>query len=79
MDGTAGWENHFIIRFSPEIASKVQHFLEQDKHQIGNERIGISFDQDLRTGSVHFEQNSMLFSLYDLPCLIEVCVSKFSN
>jgi hypothetical protein len=73
------WENHLIIRFPPEIAQKVNEYLEEDSHHGTESRLSLNFNSNLRSGTVKFDRNQMDFSLYDLPCITEVCFIKASN
>ena len=64
------WENHLIVRFPPEIAPLVNRIVEDDAH--ANDRLVISFDQDLRNGTFRVDKSVMPFKIYDLPCITEV-------
>jgi hypothetical protein len=67
------WENHLVIRFPPEIAQKIRDYLDEDtQHGIDTTRLNVSFNSNLRTGTVKFDKHEMDFMLYDLPCITEV-------
>ena len=64
------WEKLIYFRFPPEISSKVQKFVDEDSRS--NDRLSLKFNDDLRSGIVQFDQNSLPFKLYDLPTITEV-------
>jgi len=64
------WESHLVIRFPPEIAPKVESFIEEDAR--ANDRLSIKFCDDLRSGILRFDQRNLSFKLFDLPTITEV-------
>ena len=71
-EGNQEWENHVIMRFPLDIAQKIKQYLDEDAHHGHDSRLSLSFNQNLRTGTVKFDKHEMDFTLYDLPCITEV-------
>jgi len=63
------WENHWLLRVPADYAERVRKFCEMETPQ---EKLRIKFNQDQRHGTLSIGQNTLHFTVYDLPCIIEV-------
>jgi len=59
-----------VIRFPPDMAGMVEKFVTEESQ--ASDRLTMMFNEDLRSGSVKFDQQTMPFKVYDLPTISEV-------
>uniref|UniRef100_A0A915PFG9 TAFII55 protein conserved region domain-containing protein n=1 Tax=Setaria digitata TaxID=48799 RepID=A0A915PFG9_9BILA len=62
------WENHIILRFPDNVASRVGKMIDE----CGDNDLAIAFQPDMRNATVQFQQQIMSAKLFDLPCVVEV-------
>jgi TATA-binding protein-associated factor Taf7 len=67
------WENQWLLRVPENYAERIRQFCET---QTPKDRLKIRFNQDQRHGTLQVGQNALHFTVYDLPCIIEV-ISNF--
>lgn len=65
------WENHWLLRVPEPFADRLRKFCDS---RPPSERIRVKFDQDQRHGTLSVGTNTLHFTVYDLPCIIEVSV-----
>jgi len=63
-------KSHVIIRFPPDVASRINEMFASGS--TANDRLALTMNDDLRTGTVSFDGEKMPFTLYDLPTITEV-------
>jgi hypothetical protein len=63
------WENHWLLRVPETYAEQLRKFCETRSPK---EKLRIRFDQDQRHGTLSIGANTLYFTIYDLPCIIEV-------
>ena len=65
------WENHWLLRVPESFAERARQFCET---RAPKEKIRIKFNEDQRHGTLHVGSDTLHFTAYDLPCIIEVSV-----
>jgi|EndMetStandDraft_8_1072994.scaffolds.fasta_scaffold1695957_1 hypothetical protein len=68
------WENHWLLRVPETFADRLRAFC---AHHPPGERLRIKFNQDQRSGTLHVGQDTLHFTAYDLPCIVEVMALSF--
>jgi len=63
------WENHWLLRVPESYADRIRAFCET---RVPSEQLKIKFDPDQRSGTLDVGKNRLHFTIYDLPCIIEV-------
>lgn len=70
------WENHWLMRVPESFADRVRNFCQSHSSK---DRLRIKFDQDQRHGTLKIGADTLHFTAYDLPCIIEVIYSEFNG
>ncbi|KAI6243624.1 Transcription initiation factor TFIID subunit 7 [Aphelenchoides fujianensis] len=68
-DEQLDWENHFLLRVPREYAERVRAFCNAAEP---DEQLRISFNPDLRHGTLRIGEDLLHFTTYDLPCIVEL-------
>ncbi|KAI6191115.1 TAFII55-N domain-containing protein [Aphelenchoides bicaudatus] len=63
------WENHWLLRVPENYSERIRQFCET---QTSKDRLKVKFNQDQRHGTLQVGPNTLHFTVYDLPCIIEV-------
>ncbi|CAD5230313.1 unnamed protein product [Bursaphelenchus okinawaensis] len=68
-DPDVEWENHLLLRVPQEYADRVREFCTDANP---DDHFNINFHPELRKGTLHLGRETLHFTIYDLPCIIEV-------
>ncbi|CAD5233820.1 unnamed protein product [Bursaphelenchus xylophilus] len=68
-DPDVEWENHLLLRVPTEFADRVRRFCTEATPE---EQLHINFHPELRKGILQIGRDVLHFTIYDLPCIIEV-------